>query len=197
MTATEIAEELGVRYILEGSIQRSVDTLRINAQLVDAIKGHHLWAENFDGEAKDLFALQDDIVRRIAVELQVELTAGDHARVASRGTKNLKAWLLREQAMAELYKFTRESTVRTRDLLQQAHEADPTWARPLGVLAFTYWWEARKGWTDDREGWIRKGVELAEKAIEMDPQGTIGYMQLGNLHQLACYAFIVHDVNPI
>jgi TolB-like protein len=184
MTATEIAEQLGVRYILEGSIQRSGDTLRISAQLVDAVKGHHLWADNFDGEANDLFTLQDDIVRRILVELQVELTTGDHARVASRGTTNLDAWLLREQGMAELYKFTRESTLRTRELFQQAHEMDPSWARPLGGLAFTYWYEARKGWADDREGSIQKGVELAEKAIEMDPKEPLGYMQLGNLHQL-------------
>jgi TolB-like protein/DNA-binding SARP family transcriptional activator len=183
-TASEIAEELGVRYLVEGSIQRSSDTLRINAQLVDAVKGHHLWADSFDGEAKDLFALQDDIVRRILVELQVKLTDGDHTRVASRGTTNLDAWLLRMQGMAELYKFTRESTVRTRELMQQAHEADPQWSRPVGGLAWSYWWEAKQGWTEDREGWIRKGIELAEQAIEMDPNDTLGYMQLGNLYQL-------------
>lgn len=181
---SEIAEQLGVRYIVEGSVQRSGDMLRINAQLVDAVKGHHLWADNFDGEAKDLFALQDDIVRRILVELQVKLTGGDHARVASRGTRNLDAWLLRMQGMAELYKFTRESTVRTRELFQRAHEADPNWNRPVGGLAWSYWWEARMGWTDDREAWIRKGIELAERAIEMDPNDTLGYMQLGNLYQL-------------
>jgi len=184
VTATEIAEQLGVRYIVEGSIQRSGDTLRINAQLIDAVGGHHLWADSFDGEAKDLFALQDDIVRRILVELQVKLTGGDHARVASRGTRNLDAWLLRMQGMAELYKFTRESTSRTREIFQRAHEADPSWSRPVGGLAWSYWWEARKGWTDDREEWIRKGIELAEQAIEMDPNDTLGYMQLGNLYQL-------------
>ena len=123
-------------------------------------------------------------MRRILVELQVKLTSGDHARVASRGTTNLDAWLLREQAVAELYKFTRESTVRTRELMLQAHKADPGWGRPLAGLAFTYWFEARKGWTDDREGWIRKGIELAEQAIEMGPNETLGYMQLGNLYQL-------------
>ncbi|MFQ5664706.1 MAG: BTAD domain-containing putative transcriptional regulator [Terriglobia bacterium] len=184
LTATKIAEELGVRYIVEGSIQESGGKLRINAQLTDAVAGNHLWADNFDGESRDLFALQDDVVRRILVELQVTLTTGDHARVASRGTTNLDAWLLREQAMAELYKFTRESTFRTRELLQRAHEADPNWARPLGGLAFTYWYEARRGWTKDREGWVRKGVELAERAIEMDPLETLGYMQLGNFYQL-------------
>ena len=184
VTATEIAEALGVRYILEGSIQRSGSQIRISAQLVDALKGHHLWADSFDGEAKDLFVLQDDLVRRILVELQVKLTGGDHARVASRGTTSLDAWLLRMQGMAELYKFSREGTVRTRELFQKAHEADPGWSRPLGGLAWTHWYEARMGWTGDREGWIRKGMELAERAIEMDPKDTLGYMQLGNLYQL-------------
>ena len=185
LTARQIAEELGVRYIVEGSIQRSGNQIRISAQLIDALKGHHLWADSFDGEARDLFALQDDLVRQILVELQVTLTDGDHARVASRGTRNLDAWLLRMQGMAELYKFSRVGTVRTRDIFQQAHEADPGWSRPLGGLAWTHWYEAKRGWTDDREEWIRKGMELAEKAIELDPEDTLGYMQLGNLYQLA------------
>jgi len=185
LTATQIAEELGVRYILEGSIQRSGEHIRISAQLIDALEGHHLWADSFDGEATDLFALQDDLVRQILVELQVTLTDGDHARVASRGTTNLDAWLLRMQGMAELYKFSREGTVRTREIFQQAHEADPRWSRPLGGLAWTHWYEARRGWTDDREEWIRMGMEFAERAIKLDPKDTLGYMQLGNLYQLA------------
>jgi tetratricopeptide (TPR) repeat protein len=86
--------------------------------------------------------------------------------------------------MTELYKFTRESTVRTREIFQAAHELDPNWSRPIAGIAWSYWWEARKGWTDDREEWIRKGIELAEQAIEMNPNDTLGYMQLGNLVQL-------------
>ena len=184
-TPSQIAEQLSVRYIIEGSIQRSGEQLRITAQLIDAIRGRYLWADNFDATAQDLFTLQDDIVRQILIELDVKLTSGDHARVASRGTRNLDAWLLRQQAMAELYKFTRESTIRTRKLLQAAHEMDPDWARPLAGIAWSYWWEARQGWTDDREAWIRKGMVLAEQAIAKDSQDTIGYMQLGNLYQLA------------
>lgn len=184
VTVTEVAEALGVRYIVEGSIQRSRDTLRINVQLIDAMKGNHLWAKNFDGDTKDLFALQDEIVRQITIELQVKLTFGDIARVAARGTTNLDAWLLRNEATTEIYKFTRESTVRARELLQRAHELDRNWARPLGGIAWSYWWEARRGWTDDPEGAIRKGIELAEKSIEMDPKEPLGYMQLGNLMQL-------------
>jgi TolB-like protein/DNA-binding SARP family transcriptional activator len=179
-----IAEDLGVRYVLEGSVQKSGENLRITTQLIDAISGHHLWSERFDRKASQFFALQDDIVRLVLIELQVKLTDGEHARVASRGTTNLDAWLLRLQGMTELYKFTRESTVRTREIFQAAHELDPNWSRPIAGIAWSYWWEARKGWTDDREEWIRKGIELAEQAIEMNPNDTLGYMQLGNLVQL-------------
>jgi TolB-like protein/DNA-binding SARP family transcriptional activator len=179
-----IAEDLDVRYVLEGSVQTSGDDLRITAQLIDAATGHHLWSDRFDRRADDLFELQDDIVRHVLIELQVTLTEGDHVRVASRGTKDLEAWLLRLQAMDELYKFTRESTIRTRELLLAAHEEDPKWSRPLGGIAWSYWWEAKNGWVDDPEEWIDTGIAYAERAIELDPGDTLGYMQLGNLVQL-------------
>lgn len=183
-TATEIAEELGVRYILEGGVQRSTDRLRITAQLVDAVKGHHLWAQRFEGGVDDLFALQDDIVRRVLIELQGELWSGDHARIAGRGTTSLEAWLLRVRATDQVYRFDKAGTMRARELLRKAAQADPEWARPLAGLAWTYWFAARKGWTPDRQGAIRAGVELAERCIEMDPDEPLGYMQLGNLRQL-------------
>ena len=180
----KIGEDLGVRYIVEGSVQKADEGLRITAQLIDTLDGHHLWGGRFDRPAKQVFALQDELIRQILIELQVKLTSGDHARVASRGTTNLDAWLLRLQAMDELYKFTRESTVRVRELMQRAHELDPNWSRPLGGIAWSYWWEAQRGWAVDREGWIRNGIEYAQRAIDVDPKDTIGYMQLGNLAQL-------------
>lgn len=179
-----IARDLDVRYVLEGSVQRSGDDLRITAQLIDARTGHHLWGERFDRKASDLFAMQDDIVRRVLIELQVKLTDGEHARVASRGTINLDAWLMRLRAMDEVYKFTRESTIRARERFWKAHELDPEWGRPLAGIAWSYWWEARKGWADDRDDRIREGIAYAQRAIEMNPNDPLGYMQLGNLLQL-------------
>lgn len=184
VTAAEVAEELGVRYILEGSVQRFDDRLRITAQLVDALKDNHLWAKNFDGPAADLFGLQDDIVRRVLVALQGELWSGDHAGIASRGTNNLEAWQLRVRATDQIYRFDKEGTMRARALLRHASQADPQWARPLAGLAWTYWFAARKGWSPDRETAIRTGIELAKKCIEIDPDEPLGYMQLGNLRQL-------------
>lgn len=180
----QIADDLGVRYVLAGGVQTSGDDLRITAQLIDAAQGRHLWSDRFDRKAHELFALQNDIVRRVLVELQVALSEGDHVRITSRGTTNLDARLLRLQAMDELYKFTWESAVRTRELLQAAHERDPHWSRPLAGIAWSHWWEAKNGWSDDRAQSIRAGVALAERAIAMAPDDTLGYMQLGNLAQL-------------
>ncbi len=89
--------------------------------MVDALNGRHLWADRFDRPAGDVFALQDEIVKRVFVELQVELTEGDHARVVSRGTDNLEAWLLRVQAYAELQKWKKDSMIRARELYEAAH----------------------------------------------------------------------------
>lgn len=177
----QVAEELGVQYVLEGSVQKAGEKLRITAQLVDAVKGRHLWADRFDRSASDVFALQDEIVKRVFVEMQVELTEGDHARVAARGTNNLKAWLLRVEAYGDYINFTREGNLRGRALYQAASEADPNWARPLAGIAFTHWIDARKGWSDSREESIRLGMEFAERAITMDPSEPLGYMALGNL----------------
>jgi adenylate cyclase len=184
VTTAEIAEQLGVRYLVEGSIQRSGEKLRINAQLIDAVRDHHLWAENFDGKANDLFSFQDDIVRRILVELQVKLTSGEHARFASRGTSSLEAWLSWVRGFDEVFKLTREGMVRGRELFQVAHELDRKWARPLVGLSWTYWYGARRGWTDKRQEWIRKGIELAEKAVSLAPNEPGGYQMLGFLAQL-------------
>jgi len=180
-----VAEEQGVQYVLEGSIQKAGNKLRVTAQLVDALNGRHLWAERFDRPEGDVFAVQDEIVKRVFVALQVELTEGDHARVASRGTDSLEAWLLRVEAYGELIKWTRESMVRARELYEAAHQADPNWVMPIAGPAWTHWYEAKRGWSASRDESIRLGMAAAERAIEVAPSEPIGYMALGNLYFLA------------
>ncbi len=177
-----VAKDLGVRHVLEGSVQKSGDRLRVTAQLIDGTSGAHLWSERYDREVKDLFALQDEIVKQVLVALQVKLTEGDAARIGSRGTKNLEAWLLSVQASTEGFKFTPEGNNNARELYQAAHEADPNWANPLAGLAWTYREALRRGWSTSKEDDRRRGIELAQEAISMDPDDPFGYMQLGNLY---------------
>jgi adenylate cyclase len=180
----QVAEEQGIQYVLKGSIQKAGDKLRITIQLVDALNGRHLWADRFDRQAKDIFALQDEIVKHVIVELQVGLTQGAAARVAGRGTHNLDAWLSRIEAYGEFTKFTREGMIRARELYEAAHQADPEWSLPLGGLASIDWYEAKQGWSESKEASIRSGMELARKAIQMDPVSPLGYQTLGNLYAL-------------
>ena len=138
----------------------------------------------FDRKAKDIFALQDEIVKHVMVELQVKLTQGASARVASRGTDNLEAWLLKIEAHGEFATFTREGMIRARELYEASHHADPDWARPLAGLASVDWYEAKQGWSVSREASIQSGIKLAQQAIEMDPDEPQGYQTLGNLYAL-------------
>jgi tetratricopeptide (TPR) repeat protein len=120
----------------------------------------------------------------VFVELQVELTEGDHARVVSRGTDSLEAWLLWVEGYGELNKWTRESMVRARELYAAAHQADPNWVMPIAGPAWTHWYEAKRGWSASRDESIRLGMESAERAIEVAPNEPIGYQALGTLYFL-------------
>ncbi len=173
----QVAEDLGVRYVLEGSVQRSGDRLRVTAQLIDALNGSHLWANRYDRPAENFFALQDEITREVLIELQVKLTFGEHARESRRETKSLEAWILRNQAYAQASKYSREGMLKARDLYEQAVKADPEFARAWAGIAWTYWFEARMGgWQLSRDEALNKATEFAKRAMEIDPQSPAGYL---------------------
>lgn len=180
----QIAEDLGIQYVLEGSVQKAGNDLRITTQLVDALSGKHLWAGRFDRPASDIFAVQDEITKRVLTELQVELTMGDSARVRSHGTENLDAWLLQLEGYSEMNKWTRDSLIRARELYAAAFESDPNWAWPLAGTAITHWFDAKQGWSESREESIRLGFESAERAIGIDPNGALGLNALANMYFL-------------
>lgn len=180
----QVAEALGIQYVLGGSIQTSDDKMRCSVQLIDCARGHHLWAESYNRRIDDIFSVQDEIVWNVLIELQVRLTEGDIAIVASRGTRSIDAWLLRVQAAAEIRKFTRDGTVRARSLLEAAHRADPDWARPLSGLAFCDYMDVKFGWSVAQEESINRGIELAERAIAIDPEDSLPYQALRNFNMV-------------
>jgi adenylate cyclase len=116
----QVSEELGVQYILEGSVRKAGNKVRITAQLIDALTGHHLWAERYDRNLKDIFALQDEITMKIITAVQVELTAGERANVAAKGTKNLEAFMKYMQAIENLTRQTKEGNAAGRRLAEEA-----------------------------------------------------------------------------
>ena len=164
----QVSEELGVRYVLEGSIQTSGDQIRVTAQLIDATTGHHLWSERYDRDLKDLFALQDEITLRILRALQVKLTEGEQARLWST-TDNLEAWSKVIKGSSLFEQYTRQSNARAQQLYEQAAKLDPNWDIAWTMLGWTYWAEARFGWSKSPAESIKRAVEIAQKAAAINP----------------------------
>jgi adenylate cyclase len=180
----QVSEELGVRYVLEGSVQKSGDKLRITAQLIDAKTGNHLWSERYDRELKDIFSLQDDITKNVITALQVELTQGEIASLLGKGTKNLKAYLKVMRGLHHILRFNWNDNEIAQGLYGEAIALDPNYAGAYVSLAWTYYHEAFWEWTETPAKSFEKAVELAEKAISLDEQNARAYMVLANVYVL-------------
>ena len=176
-----VAEELGVRYVLEGSVQRSGEKLRVTAQLIDAVKGHHLWSERYDRQMQDLFDVQDDITREIVLALHVKFTEGEEARIRHRLTNDLEAWEYAVRGYALFERFTKEDNARARELFQRAVELDPQYAWVLAKLGFTYLIDARFGFSEDPNASFEKALDIALKTLELDDGIADGYMLLATI----------------
>jgi TolB-like protein/Flp pilus assembly protein TadD len=162
-----VAEELGVRYVFEGSVQRSGENMRVTAQLVDAIKGHYLWSERYDRKTKDFFFVQDEITRNIVIALQVELTEGDQARIW-HDTENLEAWGYATKGITLFQHYTKEKNAKSRDLFKKAVELDPNYAVSWIFMAWTHLLDFRYGWGGSRAESLRLGIEIVQKASALD-----------------------------
>jgi adenylate cyclase len=165
----KVAQELSVRFVLEGSVQKVGQRVRITAQLIEATSGHHLWAERYDRNLDDLFAMQDEITLNIAVALQVQVTDGEQARVRHRSTVNLDAWGHFVKAYDLFERHTKEDNARARELLDQALKLDPRYANALALKAVTHFQDARFGYADSPADSFMRSVELCQRALASDP----------------------------
>jgi adenylate cyclase len=177
----QVSEELGVRYVLEGSIQKSSSRIRINVQLIDAISGQHVWAQSYDRAMKDLFALQDEVILKIASALSVNLTAGEQARGWAEGTKNLEAYLKFMQGREYRIQGNRESNILARRMAEEAIALDPKYAEAYALLGFIYYLEVFYG-TIRPEDVIPKATELTQKALAMNGSLADAHSTLGLLY---------------
>jgi adenylate cyclase len=164
----QVAEELGVRYVLEGSVQKAEDRLRITVQLIDALKGHHLWSESYDRELKDIFDLQDEITMKIVTAMRVKLTAGELARAIGKGTKNLKAYLKHLEAYGLYWRLRKEDNFRSKQLLEEAILLDPEYAVAYALLGFCHANDAIYGWSKSPHESMQRAFKLAQNAQSLD-----------------------------
>ena len=180
----QIAEELAVRYVLEGSVQRSDDRVRITVQLIDATTGHHLWAENYDRKLKDIFALQDEIAMKIMAELQVELTAADLGRLSSIKTTNLKAYEKFLKGNEHLFRRTEADVLEARRLAQEAIALDPEYGVAYVLLGWTHLDDIWFYRTKDRAKSLQTAEQLAQKAIDLSGQSAVTHRLLSSVFLL-------------
>jgi adenylate cyclase len=180
-----VAEEMGVRYVLEGSVQRTKDRLRILVQLIDAIKGVHLWSERYDRELKDLFVLQDEIARQIMTALQVKLTEGEYASGVAGTTSNLKALECFWRGEEHFFRVVKEENVAARQWAQKAVELDPKFAGAWALMGWTHLWDVIYGWSKSPDQSMEGALECAQKAIGLSDScakayGLMGWIKLLN-----------------
>jgi adenylate cyclase len=181
----KVAEEMGVQYVLEGSVQRSKDRVRILVQLIDAIKGIHLWSERYDRDLKDPFVLQDEIARQIMTALQVKLTEGGYASGIAGSTSNLKALECFWRAEEHFFRFAKEDNAAARQWAQKAVEIDPKFAGGWALMGFTHLWDVTFGWSIAPLQSVGRALECAQKAIGLSDScakayGLMGYIKLLN-----------------
>ena len=175
----QVSEELGVRYILEGSVRRAGDRIRITAQLIDALKGHHLWAERYDRDLKDLFAVQEDITKRIITAVHVELTDGEMARVLAKGTSNLHAYLKATEGMWHILQSTKEGVLRAQQLAEEAISLDPNYAYAYMTLGFAHGVSVWLGISPSPAESMKRCIELMQKAVALDDSSGEAHAGLG------------------
>jgi adenylate cyclase len=180
----QVSEELGVRYVLEGSVRKSGDEIRITAQLVDALTGHNLWAKSYDRNLSDIFAVQDEITKEIITAMQVKLTAGEEVKAAAKGTNNLEAYLKYLQANELINQINPESNALGKQFAEEAIALDPEYASAYKALARAHMQSALLGSSKSPKQPLMKALELMQKAIVLDDTYAEAHSLLGFLFSM-------------
>lgn len=175
----KVARELDAQYVIEGSVRKSGNTVRISATLIDASNGTNIWADRFDGALDDVFALQDKVTSRIVESLEVKLTENERSRIIHQYTSNIEAYDHFLQGWQYFWNMSREGNQIARESYHKAIEIDPEFARAYANLALTYAYEYLNGWNEDQNLTIKKANEYANKAVELDDKLPQVYWALG------------------
>ncbi|MBI3800766.1 MAG: tetratricopeptide repeat protein, partial [Deltaproteobacteria bacterium] len=174
----EVSRELGVHYVLEGSVRRSDSQIRITAQLIDALTGGHMWSERYERPLHEIFAVQDEIRQQIVFALKVKLAPEEQERFRTAPTNNLEAYDYYLRGVELPPRGTKEAIAQRRQMFEKAIELDPQYAAAYASLSNTYWIEWFVGWSQDPQT-LKRGFELAQKAVALDDSLPIAHSILG------------------
>ncbi|MDP6567544.1 MAG: adenylate/guanylate cyclase domain-containing protein [Alphaproteobacteria bacterium] len=177
----EVGRELGVRYVVEGSVRKASNRIRVTAQLIEAASDNHIWAERYDRDVIDIFDLQDEITETIVGAVEHEIGGIERIRAAHKRPENLEAWELFQRGMFHVLQMNRDGLETGVDLLQQSIGKDPSFAEAHAHLAFTYLHQVFLGTTDDTENALSKAATHTHEAIKHDDNSSLGHEMLARL----------------
>jgi len=179
---TQVGKALGVRYVLEGSVRRAGGALRINAQLIEAASGNHLWAERYDGDLTDIFALQDQITENVVAALAVTLTRAEQSRALGKETKDLQAYDYVLRGNSFHHRMTKEDNHKAKEMFERAIESDPEYAPAYAGLAWVLVHDSNQGWSSDAQRTLKAGLENAERAVVLDNSLAKAHLALADAY---------------
>ena len=178
----QIGDELGVGYVVEGSVRKSGDRVRITAQLNDVATGSHIWAERYDRDLADVFAVQDEITEAIVAAIEPQLYAAENFHAQRKPPESLDAWDLVMRALSHFWRVTRQDNVVAQALLEKAISIDPNYGQALGALATSYMFCVHMGWADQEA--IERAERAALAAIRADNDDPWAHQALGGVYML-------------
>ncbi|MDQ0560209.1 TolB-like protein/class 3 adenylate cyclase/Tfp pilus assembly protein PilF [Rhizobium mesoamericanum] len=175
----EVGHSLNVRYVLEGSVRKSGNKVRITAQLIDAITGGHQWAERFDRDLSDIFEVQDDVTQQIVGALELKLAVGDQQRLATEQTQNLEAYDCFLRGREQMWRLTKEQNIQGRQLLQRAIDLDPKFAPAHAFLAVSHGLAYVNQWSESPSKSLEQATWFATQAVALDDRYPYAHWALG------------------
>ena len=174
----QVARELGVRYVLEGSVRKAGNRVRVTGQLIDAANGTHIWADRFDRELTDIFAVQDELTQEIIAALKVTLTPEKKDRLARNSTIDVEAFNLFLRGREQAWLHTRSGNIEARSLLGHAVRIDPDFAAAHAMMGYTHVIDCVNGWGEIPERSLQTGLEIAERAVQLNDEAAQGHCVL-------------------
>ncbi len=180
----ELSEKLGVRYIVEGSVRRAGKRVRVTAQLIDATTDAHLWAERYDRELHDIFAVQDEVTLAIVTAIEPALGSAERERAHRKPTESLGAWESYQRGLWHAYRFTATENAEAQSHFRRAIESDPNFAPGHAGLAYALFLSVMLGFGGDTESSVAEASEAAHRAIMLDPEDAFGQATVGRVHQM-------------
>jgi adenylate cyclase len=181
---TQIARELGVRYVIEGSVRKAGNRVRITAQLIDATSGRHVWADRYDRDLADIFDLQDEMTQTIAGTVEPELSAAERERALRKPPDNLDAWETFQRGLWHLWHFSKSDFVDAQRVLRRAQELDPGFATAFAYESYCHFLDVMLGFSEAPEESLSTAISLATEALAIDDKDPMAYFALGRVHSL-------------